>query len=118
MQLRIQPGSNQGDQRISGQHQQNCDQEQQRADAGVQGRKDVSTFSAGPATENTDHGAVKRSVDSPQQNQQKPRQHIRVVVSVVSRSNSESGSDHQLSNQPTNFAEQRAEGDDQCDPLE
>ena len=118
MQLRAQPWTHQRDQGISRQHQQQRDQQEQGTHAGVQGRQDVSPFSSGTAAQHADHGAVKGAVDSPQQDQQKSRQHIGIVVRVIGSAHAEGSSNHQLPHQPSHLAEQRAQGHHQGDALE
>ncbi|CAI8315309.1 MAG: Uncharacterised protein [Synechococcus sp. MIT S9220] len=118
MQLRAEPRPNQADQRIRCKHEDHRHQQQQGTDTGVQCRKDVSSLALGPAAEHADHGAVKRPVDSPEQDQQKPGQHIGVVVRVVSRAHSKCRSNHQLTEEAAKFAEEGSEGDHQSDPLE
>ena len=54
----------------------------------------------------------------PEQDQQKSRQHIGVVVGVIGRANPEGRCNHQLPNQATHLAQQGAEGHHQCDPLQ
>ena len=118
MELRAQPRPHQGDQGISRQNQQQCDQKKQGTHTGVEGRQDVRTLLTGTAAQHTHHGAVEGAIDPPQQDQQKPRQHIGVVVGVVGGAHTEGGRDHQLPHQPPHLAEQRAQGHHQCDALE
>ena len=106
MQLWAQPRTHQGDQRICSQNQDNGDQQQQGTDAGVQRREDVGPLLPRPTAQNTDHGAVKGAVDPPQKDQQKPGQHIGVVVSVIGRSNAEGSRNHELATKPTHLAQQ------------
>ena len=118
MQLRAEPWPNKSDQRIRCKHEDHRHQQQKGTNAGVQGRKDVGSLALGPAAEHADHGAVKRPVDSPEQDQQKPRQYIGVVVRVVSRAHSKCRSNHKLTEEAATFAEEGSEGDHQSDPLE
>ena len=118
VQLWTEPWTNKMDQWIRRDHQDHCDHQQQGADTGVQGRKNMSPLVPGPAAENADHGAVKRPVDAPEQDQQKSREHIGVVVCVIGSAHTERRSNHQLSQQTPEFAEQGAEGHHQSDPLE
>ena len=107
-----------GDQGIRRQHQNDGDQEQQSTDAGIERRKDVRPFRSGAPAQHAHHGAVEGAIDSPEQDQEKSRQHIGVVVGVIGSAHPEGRCNHQLPNQATHLAQQGAEGHHQCDPLQ
>ena len=118
VQLRAQPRADEGDQRIRCQNEQNRDAEKDGAHAGVQRRQDVSSLLAWSPAEHAHHGAMKGTVNPPKKDQQKSRQHIRIVVGVIGSAHAEGGGDHELPHQPAHLAQQSAEGDHQCDALQ
>ena len=73
MQFRIEPWPHQGDQGIGQQHQQQRDHQQPKAHQGVDGGQQLGAVLPFPFGHDADHGAVKRTVDAAQQDQQKPR---------------------------------------------
>ena len=78
----------------------------------------MGSFGPGAPAEHTHHGAVEGAIDPSQQDQQKSRQDIGVVVSVIGRAHPEGRRNHQLPNQTTHLTQQGAKGHHQCDPFQ
>ena len=112
MALGIQPRTHQVDKRISSHKQQQGDANQRRTDQGVDGGEDMGTFFAGTTGQGADHGAVERAVNPSQQDQQKAREHIGVVVGVVGRPHAKGSGDGLLAHQASQFAEGRCDRHD------
>ena len=106
----IQARAHQGDQGASEHQQQHRHSEQPRPHQGVDCCQHVGALLAGPAGQHAHHGAVERSVNAAQQDQQKAGQHVGVVVGVVSRANAEGCCNGLLPHQ----AGQLAEGSGHC----
>ena len=110
--------AHQGDQWVRCTDKDQSDQQQSRAHHGVESGENMSTLLPGPAAEHAHHGAVERAIDAAEQDQQKARQHVRVVVGVVGRSHPKGRRDHQLAHQAAHFAEQGAVGHHQGNALQ
>ena len=114
----IHAGSHQGDQGIRRNDQQQRHRHQGGAHQGVDRCKHMGPLLPAAARQHADHGAVERTVDAPQQNQQETRQNVGIVVSVVGGADPESSGDHLLAQQACHLAEGRGQGHHQGNAFE
>ena len=112
----IQAWTHERDQGIRRHQQHQGDPNQARPHDRVDRRQHMGPILPGSPGQHAHHGAMERAINPPQQDQQKARKHIGVVVGVIGGTHTKGRRNHLLPHQARHLAEGRGHGHDQGNP--